>query len=186
MRDRRNAVDKHCPASPDSPETEGAGQSFLRVLVLGLGNILLSDEGAGIKAIAELGRRYDVPDSVEIIDGGTMGLELLPYFEGRSHVLIVDAIKTGKPPGTIVRIDDPPAYFSAKASPHQIGLSDVMGTAAIMGHLPEHIVLFGIEPKRLSTNLNLSRDVGKNIHRLVEMVVAELKAIGVDVRKKEK
>jgi hydrogenase maturation protease len=152
--------------------------------VLGLGNILLSDEGAGIKAIEELSRRFDVPDSVEIIDGGTMGLELLPYFENRSHVLIVDAVKTGKTPGTIVRIDDPPAYFNTKTSPHQIGLSDVMGVAAILGHLPPHIVLFGIEPKRLSTDLDLSRDVAQNIHRLADMVAAELKAIGLKIRKK--
>ncbi len=186
MSEHRNAADKHCPAPPDSPKTKRAGQSFLKVLVLGLGNILLSDEGAGIKAIEELSRRHDVSEAVDIIDGGTMGLELLPYFEGRSHVLIVDAVKTGKPPGTIVRIDDPPAYFSAKTSPHQIGLSDVMGTAAILGHLPQHIVLFGIEPKRLSTNLDLSAEVDQNIHRLVGMVVAELKAIGVDVRKKDK
>ena len=185
MSDHRNAVDKHCPASSDSSKAEGAGQSFLQVVVLGLGNILLSDEGAGIKAIEELRRRYDVSDSVDIIDGGTMGLELLPYFEGRSHVLIIDAVKTGKPPGTIVRIDDPPAYFSSKTSPHQIGLSDVMGTAALMGHLPEHIVLFGIEPKRLSTNLHLSRDVARHIHRLVDMVVEELKAIGVEVHEKK-
>ena len=84
-----------------------------------------------------------------------------------------------------MRIDDPPVYFSSKTSPHQIGLSDVMGTAAIMGHLPEHIVLFGIEPKRLSTNLNLSRDVARNIHRLVDMVVAELAVIGVNVKEKK-
>ena len=184
MSQHRKAVDKHCPASSDSSKIETAGQSFLKVLVLGLGNILLSDEGAGIKTIEELSRRYDVPDSVEIIDGGTMGLELLPYFDGPSHVLIVDAVKTGKPPGTIVRIDDPPAYFSSRTSPHQIGLSDVIGTAAIMGHLPRHIVLFGIEPKRLSTSLDLSPDVARHIHRLVDMVVAELKAIGVEVLEK--
>lgn len=186
MSSHRNVLDKHCPASQDRQTTEEAGRSFLKVLILGLGNILLSDEGAGIKAVEELNRRYDVSEAVEIIDGGTMGLELLPYFEGRSHVLIIDAVKTGKTPGTIVRIDDPPTYFSSKTSFHQIGLSDVMGVAAIMDNLPEYIVLFGIEPKRLSTSLNLSSDVARNIHRLVDMVVSELKAIGVNVHEKKK
>ncbi len=185
MSTHRNSFDKHCPASQNRQTTKEAGQSFLNVLVLGLGNILLSDEGAGIKAVEELNRRYDVSEAVEVIDGGTMGLELLPYFEGRSHVLIIDAVKSGKQPGTIVRIDDPPAYFSSKTSPHQIGLSDVMGVAAIMDNLPEHIVLFGIEPKRLSTSLDLSSDIARNIHRLVDRVVAELEVIGIKVKEKK-
>lgn len=165
---------------------KNSGQSFLNVLVLGLGNILLSDEGAGIKAIKELQRRYDCSDAVEFIDGGTMGLELLPYFEGRSHVLIIDAVKTGSAPGTIIRIEDPPAYFSSKTSPHQIGLADVLGIAAITGDLPRNITLFGIEPKQLSTGLDLSAEVSRNLNRLVDTVAAELKAIGVDVQLKKR
>ena len=157
----------------------------LNVLVLGLGNILLSDEGAGIRAVEELQERYDLSDSVEIIDGGTMGLELLPYFEERSHILIIDAVKTGKKPGTIVRIENPPAFFQQKSSPHQIGLADVMGIAAITDNLPQNITLFGIEPKQLSTGLSFSTEVGQNLSRLVDMVVAELVTIGVKVRAKD-
>lgn len=171
---------KHnCPES-----SKDSGQSFLNVLVLGLGNILLSDEGAGIKAVEELQRRYNCSDAVEIIDGGTMGLELLPYFEERSHILIIDAVKTGRKPGTIVRIEDPPAYFSSKTSPHQIGLADVMGIAVITNIMPQYITLFGIEPKQLSTGLDLSTEVARNLSQLVDMVTAELKDIGVDVQPK--
>lgn len=151
---------------------------------MGLGNILLSDEGAGVKAIEELNDRYDCSDAVEIIDGGTMGLELLPYFEERSHILIIDAVKTGREPGAIVRIEDPPAYFSSKTSPHQIGLADVMGIAVITDIMPQYITLFGIEPKQLSTGLDLSTEVARNLSRLVDMVVGELKDIGVDVQPK--
>ena len=153
----------------------------LNVLVLGLGNLLLSDEGAGIRAVEELQERYDLSDSVEIIDGGTMGLELLPYLEERSHILIVDAVKTDNEPGTIVRIDDPPAFFSTKISPHQIGLADVLGAAAITDNLPRNLILFGIEPKEISTGLDLSSEVAQNLSRLVDMVIAELKTIGVEV-----
>lgn len=151
---------------------------------MGLGNILLSDEGAGVKAIEELRDRYDCSDAVEIIDGGTMGLELLPYFEERSHILIIDAVKTGREPGTIVRIEDPPAYFSSKTSPHQIGLADVMGIAVITDIMPQYITLFGIEPKQLSTGLDLSTEVARNLSRLVDMVAAELKDIGVEIQPK--
>jgi len=168
----------NCPESADS------GQSFLNVLVLGLGNILLSDEGVGVRAIEELQHRYDCSDVVEIVDGGTVGFELLPYFDERSHVLIVDAVKADNKPGTIVRIDDPPAYFRARTSPHQIGLADVMGLAVITDNLPDNIALFGIEPKQLSTGLTLSSEVAQNLSRLVDMVVAELEAIGVNVQSK--
>lgn len=185
MNKDRSSFGKNCPESSKKQSVEDPGQSFLNVLVLGLGNILLSDEGAGVQAVEELKRRYDVSDAVEIIDGGTMGIELLPYFDNRSHVLIVDAVQADNQPGTIVRIDDPPAYFSSKTSPHQIGLADVMGVAAITDNLPPNITLFGIEPKRLSTDLSLSKEVARNIGRLVDMLVEELKAIGVEIQEKD-
>jgi len=108
------------------------------------------------------------------------------YFEERSHIMIIDAVKTGKNPGTIVRIEDPPAYFRDRTSPHQIGLADVLGIAAITDKLPRNITLFGIEPKQLSTGLTLSTEVAQNLSRLVDMVVAELKTIGINVRAKNK
>jgi len=158
--------------------------SVLNVLVLGLGNILLSDEGVGVKVVEELQRCYEFSDSIEIIDGGTMGMELLPYFDDRSHILIVDAVKTDNEPGTIVRIDDPPAFFSTKISPHQIGLADVLGVAAITDNLPRNLTLFGIEPQEMTTGLDLSPAIAQNLNRLVDMVVAELEAIGVKVQSK--
>ena len=167
-----------CSNKPEGP--------FLNVLVLGLGNILLSDEGAGVRAVEALERRFDCSDSVDFVDGGTMGFDLLPYFEGRSHILIVDAVKTDNAPGTIVRINDPPGYFSSKTSPHQIGLADVLGIAAMTGDLSKDITLFGIEPKQLSTGLKLSPEVAQNLNRLVDMVADELKAIGIKVQPKNR
>lgn len=158
--------------------------SGLNILVLGLGNILLSDEGMGVRVVEELQRCYEFPDSVDIVDGGTIGMELLPYFDERSHVLIIDAVKSGNKPGAIVRIDDPPAYFSSKISPHQIGLADVLGVAAITDKLPRNMTLFGIEPKELSTGLELSFEVAQSSSRLVDMVITELKTIGVHVESK--
>ncbi len=184
MSPNRNSFTHHCPGSADKNADADLGQSSLNVLILGVGNILLSDEGAGIRAVEELQKQYDLSDSVKIIDGGTMGLELLPYFEKRSHILIVDAVKSGDKPGTVTRIKDPPAFLQQKTSPHQIGLPDVLGIAAITDCLPRNVILFGIEPKRLSTGLNLSAEVARNLNRLIEMVVAELKDIGVDVQPK--
>ena len=81
MSPNRTASNSNCPESAKNEDSKDSGQSFLNVLVLGLGNILLSDEGVGVKAVEELQNRYDCSDAVEIVDGGTMGLELLPYFE---------------------------------------------------------------------------------------------------------
>ncbi len=184
MSPNSTSSNNNCPESAGSQSPADSGQSFLNVLVLGLGNILLSDEGVGVKAVEELQRRYDCSEAVDIVDGGTVGFELLPYFDERSHILIVDAVKADNKPGTIVRIDDPPAYFRARTSPHQIGLADVMGLAVITDNLPDNIALFGIEPKQLSTGLTLSSAVAQNLSRLVDMVVAELEAIGVKVKPK--
>jgi hydrogenase maturation protease len=180
----RTESNRNCPESKKNQPLKDSGQSFLNVLVLGIGNILLSDEGAGVKAVEELQNRYDCSDAVEIVDGGTSGFELLSYFEDRSHILIIDAVKTGNKPGTLVRIEDPPAFFQKKISPHQIGLADVLGLAAITDNLPRNTTLFGIEPKQLSTGLDLSTEVARNLSRLVDMVTAELKDIGVDVQPK--
>jgi len=181
----RTASNSNCPESAKNEDSKDSGQSFFNVLVLGLGNILLSDEGVGVKAVEELQNRYDCSDAVEIVDGGTMGIELLPYFEERSHILIIDAVKSGCEPGTITRIEDPPAYFSSKTSPHQIGLADVMGVAVITDIMPQNITLFGIEPKQFSTGLSLSTEVARNLSRLVDLVIAELKIIGIKVQAKE-
>jgi len=152
----------------------------LNVLVLGIGNILLSDEGAGVRVIEKLQQRYVMPPEIELVDGGTMGLDLLPYLDNRSHCFIIDAVRTGKPPGTKVRIelDDPPAYFRTKISPHQIGLSELLGVASMTDTLPAEIVLFGIEPAKLDTGLDFSEAVENNIGGLVDMVANELRYLG--------
>jgi len=145
--------------------------------------MLLSDEGAGNKAVADLQQRFHFPPEVEVVDGGTMGLDLLPYLDDRTHLFIIDAVKSGNAPGTTVRLEleDPPAYFRTKISPHQLGLSEVLAVATLTDNLPPKIVLFGIEPKDLSTGLGMSPEVAENIGRLVEMVVDELTGLGLKV-----
>ena len=145
--------------------------------------MLLSDEGAGNRAVEELQHRYRFPPEVEVVDGGTMGLDLLPYLDDRTHLFIVDAVKSGNAPGVTVRIelDNPPAYFRNKISPHQLGLSEVLAVATLTNSLPPKIVLFGIEPKDLSTSLEMSPEVEKNIGTLADMIVDELTTLGLKV-----
>lgn len=153
------------------------------ILVLGLGNVLLLDEGAGPRVIEELQARYRFPDEVEVADGGTMGMELLPVLCGRRHVLIIDAARTGVPPGSIMRVPlaDAAAFFRQRLSPHQIGLADVLGATALLGDQPDEIIFFGIEPEKIGTGLELSPEVKTRLPELARLVVEELARLGVTV-----
>ena len=153
------------------------------ILVLGVGNVLLSDEGAGVRVVEQLQRSYVFPPLVELIDGGTMGLDLLGYLDDKSHLFIVDAIVSTQPPGSVLieKLLDPPAYFRQKISPHQIGLSELLAVAAMQDCLPPAITLFGIVPLDLSTGIGLSREVSGAVGQVVLAVVQELGLLGVEV-----
>ena len=154
-----------------------------KILVLGVGNVLLSDEGAGVRAVEELQRRYTFPAQVELIDGGTMGLDLLGYLDDTTHLFIVDAILSSKPPGSvhIEKLLDPPAYFRQKISPHQIGLSELLAVASMQDCLPPSITLFGIVPLDLSTGMEMSPAVAAAVEQVVFAVVQELVLMGIEV-----
>jgi hydrogenase maturation protease len=153
--------------------------------VLGVGNILLSDEGAGVHLVQRLQGEYLVPDGVEVLDGGTCGLDLLPAIEGCTRLFIADAVsKEDIAPGEVFRkeLADSPGYFRSRISPHQLGLSDVLALAELTGTLPRAIVLFGIKPRILHTGLELSPEVREGVERLLGMVVREISELGFAVR----
>ena len=152
----------------------------MNILVLGIGNVLLQDEGIGVRAINELERRYSLPDDVELLDGGTAGIELLRHIQNRDHLIFIDAMKCGKPPGTVVRVEgyDIPAAFQTRISPHQLGLSDLLAAAMLTDDLPENMVLFGVEPKCLEPGLELTDVVEASLDKLLQAVIDELQAIG--------
>lgn len=154
----------------------------MRVLVLGVGNVLMQDEALGVRVVEELGRRFRFPADVELVDGGTSGIELLSYIRDRDYLIVIDAVKSGNPPGTVVKIEgeDVPAKFMTKISPHQLGISDLLATATISGNLPGRIVLYGIEPKSVDLGLGLSEEVRKSLERLIEIVLAELREAGYE------
>ncbi len=154
------------------------------ILVMGLGNILLSDEGAGIKAFEKLLARYIIPDTVEVIDGGTMGMELISYFDGKRHVIIIDAVDAGYPTGTVTRVENLPAFFQNKISPHQIGLIDILALLTLEKVTPPNVVLFGIEPGNINTGLEMSLDVKNKIDYLLSKVVEELSYMGIELQLK--
>ena len=157
-----------------------AGPSPSPVLVLGMGNLLLEDEGLGIRALELLQKRYSIPSGVELLDGGTTGMGLLDDISGREHLLVLDAVQTGDPPGTLVRLSDDqvPVYFSMRISPHQLGLSDVLATLELSGERPAEVTVLGLVPQSLEMCLELSELISGKLDNLVEAAVAELTQLG--------
>lgn len=120
-----------------------------RILVLGIGNILWADEGFGVRTVEEFHRRYDVPDNVTILDGGTQGLYLVNYLEEADRLIVFDAIDYGLAPGQLklVRDDEVPRFTGAKKmSLHQTGFQEVISAADLLGRCPKHLVLIGCQP----------------------------------------
>lgn len=155
----------------------------MRIVVLGVGNILLSDEGIGVRAVEELGRRYDLPPGVELIDGGTSAMELLDDLANCDLLIIADCVRAGKRPGDLLRLKDEeiPALFRTKLSPHQVGLPDVLATLAITHEAPTHTVLFGVEPESLVTHMGLTPVVEATLPHLVDAIAREIAAAGLVV-----
>ncbi len=153
------------------------------VLVLGLGNILLQDEGVGVAVIERLQRRYRVPEEVELLDGGTSGMALLDDIRNREHLIVVDAVRTGKPAGAEVVLtgEEVPAFLCNKVSPHQLALSDVLANLVLMNESPQRVTVIGMEPLSLETHLGLSHLVASRLQALTERVIEQIEAAGYHV-----
>jgi hydrogenase maturation protease len=152
-----------------------------RILVLGLGNILLRDEGIGVWVAESLSREFGFPIEVAMLEGGTLGLDLLPRLDGVERLLLVDAVKLGREPGDIVRLegDAVPAALDVKISPHQIGVQDLLAAARLMGHELPVVVLWGMEPERLDPGTAFSPRVSAALPKLRDDVLEELRRWGV-------
>jgi len=150
------------------------------ILVLGLGNLVMSDDSAGVRVIQGLLLRHSFPPGVMLLDGGTLGLDLLPYLEGVERLLVVDAVETGRPAGTIVRLsgDEIPLVLATKVSPHQMGLKDLLTVADLQGHAPREMVLWGVQPGSIEMAMELTPEVAEAIEPLEAHVLRELAGWG--------
>jgi hydrogenase maturation protease len=152
------------------------------ILVLGIGNILLADEGVGIHVVHEMAARADaarlaLPDGVELFDGGTFGIDLLDTLAGRRKVIVVDAVRTDAAPATVLRFTaaDLVRREATDLSLHQVGLLETLTMAGHLGCAPDEVVIFGIVPGTLDPGLELSPEVAAVVPRVVDLVVDELK-----------
>jgi hydrogenase maturation protease len=159
----------------------------VETLILGVGNLLMSDEGVGVHVIQRLVAAYQLPEEVQILDGGTLGMDLLYYLEGVENLLLIDAVEAHKEPGALIRLegDDVPAFLSIKISPHQLGVPDMLAAAKLKGIYPPRIVLWGVQPERLELGLDLSPKVESKVDTIIENILVQLQAWGHSLRSKE-
>ncbi len=157
-----------------------------KITVLGVGNILLKDEGVGVRVIERLKETCCFPDNVTLMDGGTAGLDLLPFLEGMDYVIIVDTVKTSEPPGSIFRFtpDDIDVKVPYKTSLHQIGMVEVFAIADALGKSIGQVIIIGIQPEDISGwGLELTETIRAKVPELMSLVVRELEALGVECTK---
>ena len=158
----------------------------MKVVVLGVGNLLLQDEGIGVRAVELLQKRYTLPPEVQVIDGGTAGMEVLESLEDTDKLIIIDCVRVGQPPATLIRRIDSevPAFFRTKISPHQIGVSDVLAALTLRERFPKHLALIGIQPMSLECGIELTPEIEATLPEVLAMTVEELTNFGITVVEK--
>lgn len=145
------------------------------ILVLGIGNTLLRDEGVGVRVIEAM-REMALPPGVELVDGGTAGADLLDIISNRRKVIVIDAVDAGLEPGTILRlhVEDLASAGRPLVSLHEIALTETLAAARIIGSMPDEVIIWGIQPKDLRPGDVLSAEVASAVPRLVKRVLVDL------------
>jgi hydrogenase maturation protease len=149
-----------------------------KTVVLGLGNILHCDDGVGPQAIRRLRADPRVPPGVSLVEGGTLGLELLPYVWDCARLIVIDAIDVGRNPGTIVRLSgEELSALRGNSNVHQLGVSDLLVALRMLAERQPEVVLLGVQPSSTDWSCELSPCVAASMESLVEATIAELVAI---------
>lgn len=151
-----------------------------QILVLGVGNILLRDEGIGVRIIEKLSEEYLFSPNVELMDGGTLGIKLLDPISRVDHLIVVDAVQNGQPPGTLYRLlgEEVRKAVSFKNSLHQMDLVETLAYAEILGKSPTTVII-GIEPADISPwSTELTETVQARISEMSREVLKEIEKMG--------
>lgn len=152
-----------------------------KTVVLGVGNILLSDEGFGVRVAEALSQRFRFPDAVEVLDGGTLGIELMRFLDGAERLILIDAIH-GSEPGSfrIIQGDDVRLYFQEKVSLHEMGIQEVLASLVVMEKPIAEILVIGVVPVSLDIGLDLTPLAASRIDEAVTSVIRQLHDWGLE------
>lgn len=161
-------------------------EAATEITVLGIGNIVLRDEGFGVRVAEYLTAHYTFPDRVQILDGGTLGMELLRFIDGTKRLLLLDAVRGEKAPGETYRLSgaEVKAHFQDKLSAHEIGIQDILTLFTLTGKPVPEVVVLGVEPVDLSAGMTLSAALSPLVPEMAHRAVEELARWGVTATKK--
>ena len=153
------------------------------IVLLGVGNILLTDEGLGVHVVNEMREAFNFTPEISIIDGGTMGMELLSYMRGMKKLLLVDAVNGGEAPGTVYEFPhkDMETYFTDHISVHEVGMQDILRIRALQEDPLEDAMVVGVEPESLEIGFEVSDTVKKVLPEVKQRVIRVLEQWGVEV-----
>ena len=156
------------------------------IVVLGVGNILLTDEGLGVHVVEDLKANYTFTPQISLIDGGTMGMELLTYMRGMKKILLIDAVNGGEAPGTIYEFPhrELEQYFTDHISVHEVGMQDILRIRAIQENPLEDAIVIGVEPESLDVGFEPSMPVQKALPEVKERVLRVLREWGIQIEPK--
>lgn len=147
------------------------------IAVMGLGNLVHTDDGVGVHAIRQLQLDPRVPPGVVLLDGGTLGLSLIPHISGFKKLLVIDAVDAGEQPGTVMRFEGAALHgLPGKASVHQLGFADMIIAMELIGDTPPDVVVLGVQPLSIEWDNHLSAPVQDSLPHLLDQVVLQLEA----------
>ena len=157
------------------------------VTILGVGNVILRDEGFGVRVAEYLDAHYEFPENVQIVDGGTLGIELTQYITGTNRLLVIDSINGGAEPGTLFRFHNDAVmdHFQEKVSAHEVGIQDVLALLTVTGHKIPEVIVIGAQPYDLEAGVELSDGMQKLLPQVAAQALDELKAWGIEPQEKE-
>ena len=150
------------------------------VVLLGLGNVLLGDDGVGVAAVHALLRTHRAPPGVRVLDGGTLGIALLDLLDADAALVLVDAVAADAPPGTLVRLEGNEIgdAVATRLSPHQFGVADLLTAARFASRYPAEVVLLGVVPQAIALGLGLTPPVAETLPALIDAIRLELERLG--------
>jgi hydrogenase maturation protease len=152
-----------------------------QIMILGVGNLLFTDEGVGVRVAEALQDRYEFPENVKVVDGGTLGMNLLGIISETDHLIVVDAVRNNDDPGTLYRLagEEIPKRIRAKNSLHQVDLLEALTCCEALDKVPETVII-GVEPEDITTlGIELTPTVSARVEDLVNRVLEELTSLGV-------
>ena len=156
-----------------------------QITVLGVGNILMQDEGFGVRVVEQLLKQYSFPQNVQILDGGTLGMELLRFLIQTDKLILVDAVDGSLPPGSLYHFqnNEVKAYFKEKVSMHELGIQDVLAIMDVMEKPIQEIMILGVQPLTVDIGLEMTPIVAEKVDEIGEQILLVLHEWQVEVVK---